>query len=1570
MKNFKKILIAVMVLAVLVTTVVITALAATEESPYTGDVATANAMLAEASSAATALEKSEKLIELNAYFASVDPDSEGFDALVVNYNSVTLSVGQQLLDEAHAAESGNNYALRMKANKDLYKHIEKACINEEFADATVTSRWEVLKENYTIKTYNLTCIILEAVKEEKDPDALVFYYKYTVEAPIIIENYEGYDELAKGYNEVLVEVLTKVLEDAPETTEALAEVLEFHDAAPLNLDYTTEKVEKAYAAFKTDYDDKLLKLAEDSLEAIVLTDPLADITQKIKDAYALKKSAKFFSETNSTSFEKGLTAKSYAIAKLYYKDVEGVIGTAESTDVPAFKLAASELLNFLKDCPSIIYRATPVGTEFGSLKDANTLYDAVKAENADVFAEYAKLYAFMHQTPVDPKAEGAADFYAKYDALTAEVLTSVLQKLNALDSAPTVEGGNELDKAKLTANLNELKSVAKLLLTTPLSLEAVNTYNNSLHGFTRTLKNVFDEEFKAFEKVKTALDAYLAACPIDAALLKEEDKYADFETSVKALANYEVIKPVTDYIYSPSSDKGIDVYRASTVLALNAVLSAELLDYDTLLAGVETGTAPGSLAHVQELLLKFNDAKGTAGEGATPEETQESINQEKISIYKEIYHYLAKNPINPKLDGYALFYNEFREAEKEMFAYITSGVDTIEKLGELENFLVKTPMSKEAVAEYNAAYLRVYRQALSQAFASYQDTTSKLNSFITSSGCEDAVANTEGFVEAIDNYEILELTILIEMYNLIYLDEGDAGSMSILDRGQYVKLIKAFINSHTISDSAIGSAEIKASADKVLGDYDAMVLAAKDYLDKQTPFEEYVSTGYKYEANFDDGKSPITFQWAAGDTRAEIVPEWDGDGYFNKYTYAGDKQGAYLYLPNIKSTAGAVIEFDISTDASVNGFVFSRIEYPTRQRNNFFKIDGNKLYPCRRGSYDATAWGGKEIITPGEWTKIILVFHPEEQEVSMWVDYEFVDRWSVYTSDYTAFTEVRISALDGVFYLDNYKMYAGTNFRIQDRFDGMDDADRFRYYVDYMTDENLSPTRRLAGYQRATNLLPQFENDPDMADYVAKYKALDVNADIINPAKEINLGILKDYEAQLAPYFDLTSVTSENSGKVLEIINKVDTFVANNSAYLDQASSEFTSIISNVNSLKLQISRCEYLLSFAKTLEQFGNAFTVAAKTRHYALATTIYDAAEFRDPDVRASLALDPILIAFEAKLNGDLSPADPNYITIFEYYELGSAIMDELQLSENSVKIIDCVKFIISMEGYEDSEEFWEANYDYIARYMSIIRSYVRASAYDPAYEGVNEAIARFEKIDVYFSEILKDLHVSELNEMLDRYANASTYIEKLGVCTSVTNYIANNGVDVNAAEVKKIIATNEAYLAELKIYEKEYAETLNQNTKNFINAVSELDAYVGYNDLKEVYEKALIYYYEMNSDAEETAAAIEKFEQYGEKLAAIEEASELFVGYAGRLERAKTDADIYRALVNCAPYIDKVSEDIKGVTSGLNTYETKLAEYNAKYEPCNNEISEINTVVCSVRTNALAQAVLAVIGAIFNK
>ena len=117
-------------------------------------------------------------------------------------------------------------------------------------------------------------------------------------------------------------------------------------------------------------------------------------------------------------------------------------------------------------------------------------------------------------------------------------------------------------------------------------------------------------------------------------------------------------------------------------------------------------------------------------------------------------------------------------------------------------------------------------------------------------------------------------------------------------------------------------------------------------------------------------------------------------------------------------------------------------------------------------------------------------------------------------------------------------------------------------------------------------------------------------------------------------------------------------------------------------------------------------------------------------------------------------------------------------------------------------------------------------------------------------------------------------------------------------------------------------------------------------------------------MNIDSERAAQAVQIFEMYQDMINDWEANSALFIGYANDAAGARRQSQKFRALVNCANYVDKVDATIAGVASALTKYATALESYNASIEPVRTELSEIGNIVCAVRSESVPAPVLAIV------
>ena len=223
MKNLKKILLAVVLVALIATSVITVALA---EASYTGTVRDAKALLKLATSAdKNASARVAPLTELSKYLVTVDPSEDGYDDVKEAYNQMTFKVMYEFYKEAESAATlkeksaalakVSSYAAAAPVIgdiEDVYLSYGYVCV----ADGCGRYREFTAEEYFNGLTDSHTCPGLCSVEEQKlvyatDSDKAYKYVDFAkslnseimeVTNALVAQIY-GMQESGAGYREVL-----------------------------------------------------------------------------------------------------------------------------------------------------------------------------------------------------------------------------------------------------------------------------------------------------------------------------------------------------------------------------------------------------------------------------------------------------------------------------------------------------------------------------------------------------------------------------------------------------------------------------------------------------------------------------------------------------------------------------------------------------------------------------------------------------------------------------------------------------------------------------------------------------------------------------------------------------------------------------------------------------------------------------------------------------------------------------------------------------------------------------------------------------------------------------------------------------------------------------------------------------------------------------------------------------------------------------------------------------------------------------------------------------------------------
>lgn len=882
-----------------------------------------------------------------------------------------------------------------------------------------------------------------------------------------------------------------------------------------------------------------------------------------------------------------------------------------------------------------------------------------------------------------------------------------------------------------------------------------------------------------------------------------------------------------------------------------------------------------------------------------------------------------------------------------------------------------------------------------------------------------AIASLKQFVE-----KQMYCKPMVDLYNAIFAS-GDAdkiefkGSDYIPDEatgtlGEYADLMKAYMSvqlrvlgeneEYTPEDYNIcGSGKLKAlvalfeylgsnplNTKSPMGALEASVNAAKLELEKlaelqkqkadaQTPESDYELTSGHTIWSFEDGKHPSLSQ-AASVKSSSVVSETRPDGTENKYWFVETVgTSAYWNITLPSTTMPSVFEFDVrlTTGEAPMTIDFRPVGSAPNVSGTAYQFNlWNDGVFSRFNEFDPQHPEGMSLkISDADWTHIIIVLDPVEYKYTMYIDYVLigtVDLVHNNTTNPLTATGLRLNlqTKDTSVSFDNIQYYIGSSYRIHDKFASMTEDDKFKYYVDFFSNEDYAPVGRAVAYNKAKSIVDSYRGVAGFESYVQAYDLFDYDSIFSPEAKAAKLAkLVEDMNNSGAELINTKTYESVAANlKLLEV------YMAEESYYLDQSTFEYNDVKARIANGYAEIERVKNLLDLIDVLELFTKANTVAGMTRRAAAVTAAYEKCDFTDVDNYAKASNDPAIIAFLKTVGDDIT------LSMFYNEVIPQAIANRTTF-ENASKIVKGVEKLVAL--VENADELSDTalleavmaaakeNYDYANAYMTAIRNNIKADNYDKSYEGLDEAIAIFDYLDVYFYQLVVEDQLAVIKGQLDRYSLTDSYIDKLGVVTYVRNYIAENSVDLKDSLIAPYYTMLLAFEEELKSYEDEYKSILESNTAAFIAIVERMSAFVEYKDIKPLYDEALNnYFYNMNQDSEAAKAAVATFNVYDSIVKATEENSKLFVAAAEKLSAATKTKAIYLALVECAAYVDGVDSSIEGVAAALQVYNAKLSAYNAKINPVNDQIDETSNVVCSVRTVVVDATVLATFKKIINK
>lgn len=739
---------------------------------------------------------------------------------------------------------------------------------------------------------------------------------------------------------------------------------------------------------------------------------------------------------------------------------------------------------------------------------------------------------------------------------------------------------------------------------------------------------------------------------------------------------------------------------------------------------------------------------------------------------------------------------------------------------------------------------------------------------------------------------------------------------------------------------------------------DAALAQLKAKLDEDVPLSEYndstVST-LTFEAGAISGTN------TSSKNRVFIDRENGGCNSEKCMTIVyGEEMDTYYAWTAIAVKQSVVLEFDVTSFGTIPTVLTFNTGANSTSKGRVFPVFFR--FVTVAGKTDLyTKNGGKllkqDILQPGVWTHIAMTYNPVTKMIQMYVNYEKAGEPYQESSagctdwDWTEGLRLGSKNKEGTVSFDNLTTYVGTAPRTVDRFKNMSSEDKFLTFGTYLEKYQQNPeAMRIAdvnySYSQMSSLLQKYwstitnsyiTDDPDLRHMVDVYRTTDKES-IRKAMSVITLNGLKDLYDHLMSISTGTAYVSDRESA----LEKIDNYIESNRDTLDITTDAYKKLMADIDVQRTAIELGARVKKFADAIRRFELAPSLAAMTRHYATCASIYG--DGFDLDTLSAYS--------------DL----PDLIRKFQNLR---ATLEAKTKEANSKSIVDCMGYVAKYDRKEYEEKYEEIN-----KYIVIVRNLITPNEdgslkYQVGYLGLSSALRLYEEVNGFFFERLQREHIAKLSAELNKYTTLDSYIEKLGVCIFIRNYIATNAVDQNNAEIRRILESCSVFEEELGLKDgkedpdrpnyqlEKYKKLIEQNTVYFVDTVNRMVFIDGYADLKKTYDDVMKIYYYMNIDSAEVQAAQREFAKYENILREMETHSELFIKAMAAYAEAQTPTEKYKAL--SAAYGELflgANAQYEGISDAMATYKDAAAAYNAKADTVNAELASTVTVMCSAR------------------
>lgn len=981
---------------------------------------------------------------------------------------------------------------------------------------------------------------------------------------------------------------------------------------------------------------------------------------------------------------------------------------------------------------------------------------------------------------------------------------------------------------------------------------------------------------------------------------------------------------------------------------LIVTLVAALLFAGCMIAAFANDEYEGTLEELTTLLDKAEKAVGESKHGAV------------LSIYS----YIDDTPVDPATEGYDAIL-------ERIYAVTLAGVD--------QDLSFAEAATTDAGAAYNGIFkaqelMALVEERLPEDYEGIADRKTKYDEALIK-----AATALLGKVDKdiVTNLKTGENQVAINRVLRVINDGKPYGDVSFDDvwgtLTQYIKLQEqaVAINLNAIEES------------NAISDYDLPIYYENDY--------ESAPVGTVSKSSSLEGWS---FEMKSTKNPLGIGKEANG----NKYMFTGyaptDSSDKNTYIQKSLSSYspdnGYVMEFDITTldnipesgfKVEAGGFnMFDGRGFPPF----FLSISANGdliIGDAPNASDQNKSVAIPNAIVPGQWLHIAIVFDNSEFTYTLIVEgQKFQPTSAKYKGQSFDLSEGVIrfgtgNAVTGSVAVDNFTLYSGKGYRNPNKFVNMTDDEKFIYYAAYLSRESQDVNGKNYAYEAATALLSQYwtwtDEEAGVGDYTDKaladanlkaavdnYLAFDLEELLVVVRADNLNSFINQVTALDAIERNLTTI-NDRTTKILEI----EAFSLKYASLIDKtldSDGDGVTDYDTYNKIVAQVSKerlfDQNAILFIRHMNRFKQVTVLNSMQRYYERAKAIITS---EDESGRIDMDL----------LRNEDHPDRANFPELIEAYETYLAaydIIDNMTKLDNSSKIVDCMEFI----RVYTTEEEWLANYDYINKYINIVKDTIFGREldggllYDPDYENVGEAVELFHTVYDFFYNVKQEEHINYIGEIIDLIASTEAYIEKMGLVAMIDRYVASNDLDYNDERIVSLMNALETSRSELQLREEDYAKILVQNSVYFINIVENMRTAVDYAEKKSYYNKASEYYFNIDITVPGAAEAVALYDECGIELILAEESSLAFIESVENYKKCEGADERYAALVDCYYAAQYVETSYNGVVEALDFFEAEYDVYMDYVEGVNEDVAASGAAVGSLRANCGVTTIIAII------